>query len=161
MNYQQNQHNFQNQPPLEATEGVGHPDESEDVATWDDTVGSSQPFDINSLTNDEVLTMYQQGRGGPAIATRASRLQDVAEHDANMGFPDGTGNVIKSKEQTIQAQKDKIRRNEETMRRYQEQINAAQVQVDHLEVAKLQKGLTERRKLCKQFKEELERLQAD
>ncbi len=161
MNHKQNQYDLQSQPFDEALSRDEYLDQDDDVTTWDDTVGSSRPFDINTLTNDEVFAMHQQGRGGPAVAARVSRLQDVAEHDANMGFTEGTGSVIKSKEDAIQAQKDRIRRNEETMQRYQEQIDGVQTHLDHLELAKLQKRLTERRKLHERFEEQLKRLQAN
>ncbi len=45
-----------------------------DTDKWHDTVGSDEPFNLAELTDDQVMAMYDQGRGGDIIAQRAETI---------------------------------------------------------------------------------------
>ncbi len=46
---------------------------SEEIDTdkWHDTVGSDEPFNLTELTDDQVMAMHNQGRGGDTVIQRA------------------------------------------------------------------------------------------
>jgi hypothetical protein len=51
---------------------------------WEDTIGTSQPFSIDELTDDQVLAMAEQNRGGELIAARAAQIRKTARQLQNI-----------------------------------------------------------------------------
>ena len=60
-------------------EQMGMPEIDEDgdeSSVWEETVGSSEPFDLDKLSDNQVVLMAEQGRGGSTVLARAERIKN-------------------------------------------------------------------------------------
>ena len=125
---------------------------TEDPETWEDTVGSSRLFDVSELTDDEVIAMYSQGRGGEAIERRAKRISDVVVLNQINHIPPSIKDTPQSPEETIMGA---IERLKKSIQDLQSKIAAERDHIRNYEVAKLVKKLDERRELLEQYEKQL------
>ncbi len=56
--------------------GMPEIDEDDESSAWEETVGSSEPFDLDKLSDNQVVLMAEQGRGGSVVSARAERIKN-------------------------------------------------------------------------------------
>lgn len=130
----------------------------EHESVWEET-GSHASFNIDELTDESVIALYNQGLGGPEVARRAKRLADVAALDASLGFPEGAP-PLKTTQEKIAAKKAAIERVEASISQLQAEIAEKRAYLQNHETARLVAKLHERQAKLKQLNDELSVLES-